>query len=70
MNAQSLNDHLAAGGYVQVTTYMKSWIYGPKHAGWFFEDSHGNMRVKHGRSSVVLSYGNRLLVGIRTGRKQ
>lgn len=68
--ASGLNAHLASGvGVVQVTTQGgKSWLYNKKHAGMFFEGSKtGDLRVKQGKSSVALSQGNQLLVGIRLG---
>lgn len=67
--AGTLNEHLASGGVVQVTTYTRSVLYTSRHVGWFADDTQGNLRVKFGRrGSNQLSIGERLLVGIRLGR--
>lgn len=66
--AAKINAHLAAGGHVQVTTYTKSWLYGPKHAGWFGTDKSGNLTVQHGRGRHALSIAGRPSVGIRFSR--
>ena len=68
MNAATLNAHLESGGVVQVTTYLRSTLYNRKHAGWFTERG-GNLHVRHGRGTVQLSIGERMLVGIRCGRE-
>jgi hypothetical protein len=65
--ADALNAHLASGGIVQVTTYLRSTIYSRKHAGWFSEHE-GSLHVRHGRTCNRLSTGERLLVSVRTGR--
>lgn len=67
MNANELNEHLASGGVVQVTTYLRSTLYTRKHAGWF-EQRNGSLYVRRGRKFDCLSIGDRLLVGIRLGR--
>ena len=64
MNASTINAHLEAGGMVQVTTYLKSWVYSAKHAGMFF-DRNGSTFVRRGKSSDQLSIKDRFLVGIR-----
>lgn len=66
--AEQINSHLEQGGIVQVTTYLKSTLYRPKHAGMFFMRGE-NLHVKHGRGSNQLSIGERVLVGIRFGRE-
>ncbi len=69
MNADTLNAHLTAGGFVQVTTYLRSTLYGPKHVGWFTNGSDGCLYVRQGRGKACLSLTNgRLLVGIRLSR--
>jgi hypothetical protein len=65
--AEQLNEKLASGGFVQVTTYMHSTVYRPKHAGMFFEKN-GSLHVKSGRGSNCLSTGENLMVQIRSGR--
>lgn len=66
--ADELNAHLASGGVVQVTTYMRSTLYDSRHAGWFSERK-GSLHVQSGRRHDCLSCGDRLMVGIRLGRK-
>lgn len=66
--AEKINAHLAAGGHVQVTTYTKSWLYGPKHAGWFGTDKTGNLTVQAGRRRDALSIAGKPSVGIRFSR--
>ena len=65
-SAETLNAILADGGRVQVSTYLRATLYGKRHAGFFFESASGNLYVRHGRSSCCLSFGERLLVAIRT----
>jgi hypothetical protein len=68
--ADYLNDHLRTGGYVQVTTRMRSTLYGPAHAGWFTQTARGELQVRNGKRTNTLSIpGVGLLVGIRLGRK-
>ncbi len=67
-SADDLNGILSAGGSVQVTTCLHSTIYKARNAGMFFEDAKGNLCVKSGRGSNCLSFGELLLVGIRTSR--
>ena len=57
--------HLRAGGAVRVGTQLRYTDYRTKHADWFFVDAKGNLRVRSGRSSLCLSFGDRLLVSIR-----
>jgi len=59
-----INAHLAAGNVVMVSTYGHSTQYEKKHAGMFFM-SGNNLRVKRGKKSDCLSYGNNLLVSIK-----
>lgn len=69
MNADQLNAHLASGKYVQVTTYTKSIIYGPKHAGWFTQGKDGCVYVNHNKGKVCLSMSNgAFLVGVRLSK--
>lgn len=69
-DAPTLNAHLASGGYVQVTTYTRSTIYGPKHAGCF-EERNGDLRIRNARRGVEqISIGQRMLVGLRLGTKR
>lgn len=63
--AEELNAALASGRHVQVTTYTRSTLYGPKHAGWFSTGKDGTLYVRHGKGRNALSCGDRLLVGIR-----
>ena len=65
--ADQLNERLRDGGFVQVTTYTRSVIYKKQHAG-MFREKEGNLQVQRGKSWDTLSLGDRLLVGIRTGR--
>lgn len=62
--ADELNAHLANGGTVQITTYLRSTLYARKHAGWFSERG-GSLHVQSGRRHDCLSIGDRLLVGVR-----
>lgn len=64
-NATKLNDCLKAGGVVRVSTQLRATDYTTKHAGWFYADAQGNLRVKSGRGSVVLAYPSMLLVDVR-----
>lgn len=66
-DAATLNAHLANGGAVQITTYLKSTIYTPQHAGVFTE-SNGELFVRRGRGRDCLGPIARPLVGIRLGR--
>ena len=65
--ADRLNNHLENGGVVQVTTYLRSTVYEPKHAGLFFEKA-GELFVKRGRKADCLGRTAAPLVGIRLGR--
>lgn len=64
--AEEINAHLANGGVVQVTTYLKSTLYTKNHAGWFTMVGN-NLHVKHGKGKNCLSFGDNLMVGIRFG---
>ena len=70
MTATRLNDHLTSGGVVQVTTYLRSTLYNVKHAGWFSENSKGELFVTHGRGKVCLGSTAAPNVGILFGREQ
>lgn len=59
---EKVQNHLNSGGVIQVTTYMKSWIYEKKHVAMFSEKN-GELFVKQGKSTVSLRYA-----GIRFGR--
>lgn len=63
--ADRINAHLIAGGRCQVTTYTRSTIYDAGHAGWFRIDRTGHLRVRQGRSSVILATPTHMLVSIR-----
>ena len=65
--ADDLNAHLAGGGVVQVTTYLRSVLYKARNAGMFLELPDGALAVRRGRNVDRLSMGARLLVGIRLG---
>jgi hypothetical protein len=66
--AEKLNAHLAAGGIVQITTYLKSTMYDSRHAGWFTENSKGELFVRRGKSRDCLGTVDRPIVSIRLGR--
>lgn len=69
LTADQLNETLAApGGIVQVTTYTRSTVYDGRHHGCFFEKN-GSLFIRRGKRTEQLSFGDRLLVGIRRGRK-
>lgn len=65
LTAETLNAALESGKTVIVATYTRATQYSRKHAGMFFTSAKGDLRVKHGKSSVQLSMGEMLLVGIR-----
>jgi len=46
--AGELNRHLLSGGYVQVTTYYQSRLYGPQNHG-DFRDCRGELHVRRGK---------------------
>lgn len=71
LTAKEINDHLASGGVVQISTYTKSTIYGPEWAGLFFEDAEGNVYLRRGKATICLTFagGTSLLVSIRFGRR-
>lgn len=64
--ATQINNHLASGGVVQITTYLKSWLYTSKHVGWF-KMINGNLHVANGNKLNRLSNGDNVLVSIRFG---
>ena len=66
-SADQLNLHLFNGGVVQVSTYLKSTVYTPKHAGYFLQLKDGALAVRRGRSVDRLSVGGRITVAIRLG---
>jgi len=47
--ADELNAALREGRHVQVTTYTRSTLYGPKHVGWFTQGRDGSLWVRQGR---------------------
>jgi len=51
-----VKQHLNNGGVIQVTTYLKSWLYDAKHIDLFGEDSQGFLTIKQGKKSVSLKY--------------
>jgi hypothetical protein len=67
--AVKLNDHLANGGCIQITTYLRSTLYQKKHAGWFSVRG-GEVHVAAGKRHDCLTFGagEKVLVGIRLGR--
>ena len=69
-SAETLNAHLANGGYVQVSTYLQSRIYSPKQAGRFYNTPSGDLGVQNGRSRITLGTKSGLLVGIRLSDTQ
>ena len=64
--AQSLNDHLKAGGAVLIGTYGRSTVYTAKHAGAFTQRG-DELHVKRGKSTDCLGKGHMLYVAIRLG---
>ena len=64
-SASDIRSHLETGGAVQVTTYLRSWIYTRQHADWFSNSANGSLYVRQGRGKVCLSIGARLVVGLR-----
>jgi len=64
--AARLNEHLRAGGVVQVATYYRATVYQQKHAGWFTSDGK-SVYVKRGKSRDCLSCGDRYVCSVRTG---
>ncbi len=67
MTAKELNLHLASGGVVQVTTYLKSTLYQKKHAGMFVQKG-ADIYVQRGKHLDCLTVAGHPIVGIRTGR--
>jgi hypothetical protein len=67
ITADTLNNHLMAGGVVQVSTHLKSYLYQKKHAGMFVQDGK-NLYVKHGKQRNCLASGDMVYVAIRMGR--
>lgn len=63
--ADQLNAHLAAGGRVQVSTCLRSTLYGKPHVGWFTNNGKGELFVRCGRGRDCLAFPGRLLVSIR-----
>ena len=67
MTAEDIRNQLANGGVVQVTTYLRSWLYDSRHVESFREKK-GRIQVRNGREWSNLSMSNgTLLVGIRFG---
>lgn len=70
-SAEALNQHLASGGVVQVSTAGgKSTLYEQRHAGMFSNGKDKNLYVRSGKGKNALSFneGKSGLVGIRLGR--
>ncbi len=67
MTAQELNNHLASGGVVQVSTYGKSKVYHQVNTGDFTQRDNG-LYVRRGRGRDYLGPIGRPWVSIRTGR--
>lgn len=63
--ADELNAHLAADGFVQVTTCTRSTLYKPGTVTFF--EKNGDLYLRNARRSECLSFGERLLVSIRKG---
>lgn len=66
--AEQLNDHLARGGEVLVSTETRATLYKARHAGWFSTGAtSGNLYVRAGRGRVRLTAdkGRMLLVRIQ-----
>lgn len=59
-----IQQHLESGGAVQITTYIKSWLFQKKHKEYFFVKNN-NLYMKSGKNSFQLSNGEHLLVGLR-----
>jgi hypothetical protein len=57
--------HLKNGGYVQITTYLKSTVYSPKHVNMFKLGSDQHIYVQRGKHWDNVSYSS-----IRGLRKQ
>ena len=68
--ADQLNNLLAAGGTVVVSTYCRATQYSRKHAGWFRQTADGNLEVRHGRgwNRLTANGGKMLLVKIQTAQ--
>lgn len=56
--------HLDNGGECVVSTHLRHTVYKQKHATLFDVSPSGSLRVKHGKSKIALSMGDRLLVRI------
>ena len=65
--ADKLNNRLSEGGFVQITTHLKSIIYTSKHVKWFSMQKN-DLYVQCGQKHNCLSIGGRLLVSIRLGK--
>lgn len=57
-NLEKVKNHLLSGGYIQVSTYLKSRPYESKHIDMFGEDFQGFLTVKHGKHVDSLKYAN------------
>ena len=68
--ADELNAHIADGGVVQITTYLKSLLH--RAPGSFRQGADGELYVRRGRGWDCLTFGagSGLMVGIRCGRWQ
>lgn len=63
--ADELNAHLAADGYVQVTTHTRSTLYKPGTVSFFEKD--GDLYLRNARRTECIGIADRLIVGIRKG---
>lgn len=52
--ADKINERLAAGGVVQVTTYGRSTVYRQKHAGCFWMDKKNMLMVRGRKESTCV----------------
>lgn len=53
---EDCKNHLLSGGYIQVTTYTKSWLYNKKHVDLFVNDGRGDLCVMHGKRKDCIKY--------------
>jgi hypothetical protein len=51
---QAVRDHMLSGGYIQVSTYTRSWIYKPNQIDLFGEDDKGRLTIKQGKRVISL----------------
>ena len=70
LTAELLNEHLATGGSILLTTCLIQRRYTAKHAGWFGTGEKGGIYVRQGkrREWIAMSDGT-LLVSLRLSKK-